>query len=126
VRQALCALIRTVPELTDYVTAPQWREHLLKRFSNILTDFDPDSVIAATEGYYLTDDSGHGPLLAQLGDGTVLVYAACGGMSFKFGPAVARALADRALDRRPVRRTGLEPVDTPRQLAAAHSERRAW
>lgn len=125
VRMSAHSACRTVPELTDYATAPQWREHLVKRFSNILTDFDRDSVLAATEGYYLTDESGHGPLLAQLGDGTVLVYAACGGMSFKFGPAVARALADRALDRT-TRRTGLEPVDTPRQLAAAHPERRAW
>jgi sarcosine oxidase len=123
VRMSAHSACRSAPDLTDYVTPPKWREHLVKRFGTVLTDFDPADVLAATEGYYLTDDTGHGPLLAELGDGTVLVYAACGGMSFKFGPAVARALADRALGR-PPRRTGLAPIDTPRQLAAAHRERR--
>jgi sarcosine oxidase len=80
-------------------------------------------VTGATEGYYLTDDTGHGPTLADLGDGTVIAYAACGGMSFKFGPAVARALADRAVGREP-RRTGLDPIDHPRLFAAAYRERR--
>lgn len=124
VRMSAHSACRSVPELTDYETPPRWREHLLKRFSTVLKDFDPEDVIAATEGYYLTDDTGHGPLLAELGDGTVLVYAACGGMTFKFGPAVARALADRALGK-PPRRTGLAVIDTPRRLAAAtRTERR--
>jgi sarcosine oxidase len=125
-RMSAHSACRTAAELTDYDTEPKWRDHLLKRFSKVLTDFDSADVVDATEGYYLTDDSRQGPLLAELGDGTVLVYAACGGMSFKFGPAVARALADRALGRTPPRRSGLEPVDTPRRLAATHPERRVW
>jgi glycine/D-amino acid oxidase-like deaminating enzyme len=123
VRLSAASACRTVSTMTDWVTPPQWRDHVVKRFSAILPGFDPRAVVGATEGYYLTDDGGRGPILAELGGGAVLAYAACGGMSFKFGPAVARTLADLALGRSP-RPTGLDPIDHPRQFAAAQCERR--
>jgi glycine/D-amino acid oxidase-like deaminating enzyme len=83
----------------------------------LLTDFDPAAVIGATDGYYLTEAASGGPLLADLGGGVTWAYAACGGMSFKFAPLIARALADRAVGR-PPRSTGLELIDRPRQRTA--------
>lgn len=116
VRLSAASACRTVAELGDRETPAEWRDHLIRRFSTVLTAFDPAAVTGATEGYYLTDEAGQGPLLVQLGDG-VWAFAACGGMSFKFGPVLARALADRALGRTPGP-TGLTSVDRPRQLAA--------
>jgi glycine/D-amino acid oxidase-like deaminating enzyme len=117
VRLSAASACRTVPEMTDRVTPQQWLDHVVRRFSAILPGFDPRAVIGATDGYYLTDDAGRGPVLAELGGGAVLAYAACGGMSFKFGPAVARTVADLAMGR-PPRRTGLDPIDHPRRFAA--------
>ena len=114
-RLSAASACRTVADLTDHQTPGTWRTHLTRRFSTLLTAFEPAAVTGATEGYYLTDEAGQGPLLAQLGD-AVWAFAACGGMSFKFAPVLARALADRALGH-PARPTGLESVDLPRQLA---------
>ncbi|MDQ1740151.1 MAG: hypothetical protein QOE53_1803 [Pseudonocardiales bacterium] len=115
VRLSAASACRTVAELTDRQTPGTWRTHLVRRFSALLTAFEPAAVTGATEGYYLTDEAGQGPLLVRLGDG-VWAFAACGGMSFKFAPVLARALADRALGH-PPRQTGLESIDLPRQLA---------
>ena len=115
VRLSAASACRTVSEITDRQTPGTWRTHLTRRFSALLSAFEPAAVTGATEGYYLTDESGQGPLLVRLGD-AVWVFAACGGMSFKFAPLLARALADRALGQQP-RPTGIESVDLPRQLA---------
>jgi glycine/D-amino acid oxidase-like deaminating enzyme len=120
VRLSAASAARAVPEVTDRVTPPAWRDHLMNEFRTVLADFDPSAVLGATDAYYLAHDAGTGPLLARLGDGAVWAYAACGGMSFKFAPLIARALADRALGRT-VRSSGLDPIDQPRQLAAARS-----
>lgn len=113
VRLSAASACRAVTELTDRETPPHWREHLIDVFRTRLTGFDPEAVIGATDGYYLADDRGPGPRLASYGNGVIWAYAACGGMSFKFAPLVARALADRALGRQP-HDTGLAAVDRPR------------
>jgi sarcosine oxidase len=115
-RLSAASACRTVPEMTDRVAPRQWRDHLVRRFAALLADFDPAAVTGAADGYYLADATSGGPLLAG-GEWPVWAYAACGGLSFKFAPLIARALADRAVGR-PPRRTGLEPVDHPRRLAA--------
>lgn len=116
VRLSAASACRTVAEMSDRQTPDQWRTHLMRRFSTLLSAFDPAAVTGATEGYYLTDEAGQGPQLVRLGEGG-WAFAACGGMSFKFGPVLARALADRALGRT-LRQTGLTSVDQPRQLVA--------
>jgi glycine/D-amino acid oxidase-like deaminating enzyme len=129
-RLSAASACRAVPEMTDRVTPGEWRDHLIDRFAMLLADFDPAAVIGATDGYYLTDAASGGPLLADLGggsegvegvEGVVWAYAACGGMSFKFAPLIARALADRAVGR-PPRSTGLDSIDRPRQLTARHRQ----
>jgi glycine/D-amino acid oxidase-like deaminating enzyme len=115
-RLSAASACRTVPEMTDRVAPQEWRDYLVDRFAALLADFDPASVMGAADGYYLIDAASGGPLLAG-GEGPVWAYAACGGMSFKFAPLIARALADRAAGR-PPRHIGLDPVDHPRQLAA--------
>jgi glycine/D-amino acid oxidase-like deaminating enzyme len=115
------SVCRTVTQMTDRDAPDRWREHLTTRFRDLLTGFDPAAVTAAADGYYLTDDTSDGPMLAQLHHHT-WAYAACGGMSFKFAPLVADALADRALGR-PPRTTGLPTVDQPRRLPAASTPR---
>jgi len=115
-RLSAASACRAVPEMTGRVTPGPWRDHLIDRFATLLSDFNPAAVTGATDGYYLTDAVRGGPLLADLGDGTAWAYAACGGMSFKFAPLIARALADRAVGR-PPRQTGLDSIDRPRQLA---------
>ncbi|MBP2326481.1 glycine/D-amino acid oxidase-like deaminating enzyme [Kibdelosporangium banguiense] len=122
-RLSAASACRAVPEMTDHETPREWLDHLTDRFSALLTDFDAGAVTGATDAYYLTDEHGEGPLLAELGD-AVWAYAACGGMSFKFAPAVARALAGRAVGRTP-QPTGLDAVDQPRRFAAAHLRRRS-
>ncbi|MGE5827753.1 MAG: FAD-dependent oxidoreductase [Micromonosporaceae bacterium] len=120
VRLSAASASRVVLEVTDRVTPEPWRQHLIEKFRTLVTDFDPSQVLGANDGYYLAHDAGGGPLLARLGAGPVWAYAACGGMSFKFAPLIARALADRALAR-PVRSSGVDPIDRPRQLTAARS-----
>ena len=117
VRLSAASACRAVPEMTGRVTPAPWRDHLIDRFATLLPDFNPAAVTVATDGYYLTDAVSGGPLLADLGGGMVWAYAACGGMSFKFAPLIAQALADRAVGR-PPRQTGLDSIDRPRQLAA--------
>jgi len=116
-RLSAASACRKVPELTDRVTPDYWRDHLMVQFAALLADFDPAAVVGASDGYYLADPASGGPLLGMLGDGAVVAYAACGGMSFKFAPLIARAIADRVAGQ-PPRPVGLEPIDHPRQLAA--------
>jgi glycine/D-amino acid oxidase-like deaminating enzyme len=122
VRLSAASACRSVPALTDRDTPAQWREHLLDRFAGLLPGFDPAAVTGTSEGYYLTDEAGEGPLLAELAEG-VWAYGACGGMSFKFAPVIATALADRAMGR-PVSPTGLDSLDRPRQLVHRAQSRR--
>ena len=124
VRLSAHSTCRPVPELTDRDSPEQWREHLIEQFRPLLTGFDPAAVTGATDGYYLAATAGGGPLLASLGGGPVWAYAACGGLSFKLAPLIARVLADRALGR-PPRRTGLDPLDAPRALVPAAERSRA-
>jgi len=120
VRLSAASACRPVPEMTDHGTDDRWRDHLVEVFGELLTGFDPAAVVEAKDAYYLADDTGEGPLLAALGPDPVWAYAACGGMSFKFAPLVARAIADRALGR-PPRPTGLS-VDQPRHVATVRRE----
>jgi glycine/D-amino acid oxidase-like deaminating enzyme len=124
VRLSAASACRAVTQLTDRATPNRWRDHLIDQFSALLVDFDPAAVLGAADGYYLADTASGGPLLATLDDGTVWAYAACGGMSFKFAPLVARAIVDRALGRLP-RRTGVQSIDQPRRFAAARHEESA-
>jgi glycine/D-amino acid oxidase-like deaminating enzyme len=112
---------RAVDELTDRQTSQYWRDQLTEQFSRLLVGFDPAGVVGATDGYYLGETGGTGPLLATFAGELVWAYAACGGMSFKFAPLVARALADRALGR-PPRSTGIASIDRPRRFADARRE----
>ncbi|HEU5266534.1 MAG TPA: FAD-dependent oxidoreductase [Jatrophihabitans sp.] len=113
-RLSAASACRTVPELAGHDADPHWRAHLVARFGPLLTDFKPAAEHAA-DGYYLTDETSRGPMLAQLGAGPVWAYGACGGMSFKFAPVLAAVLAARATGRAP-RSTGLESVDQPRRV----------
>src|SRR5512139_95750 len=90
VRLSAASACRPVEEMTDRVAPAEYRDHLIERFSTLLTGFDPAAVGDAKDGYYLSSDATEGPLLAQVGDGPVWAYAACGGMSFKFAPLIAR------------------------------------
>jgi sarcosine oxidase len=117
-RLSAASACRVVAEMTDRDAPDEWREHLTGRFAGLLAGFDPAAVIGAADGYYLASAANGGPLLAGLADGAVWMYAACGGMSFKFAPLIAGVLADRALGR-PPRPSGLDSIDRPRQLAAA-------
>jgi sarcosine oxidase len=109
-RLSAASACRVVDEMTDRVTPDEWRSHLVREFGALLTDFDPDAVVEAKDAYYL--GGADGPLLATYGSGAVCAYAACGGMSFKFAPLIARSLAERCLGRRP-RLTGLSWLDRP-------------
>jgi glycine/D-amino acid oxidase-like deaminating enzyme len=117
-RLSAASACRTVPELAGRDADPHWRAHLVARFGPLLTDFKPTAVHAA-DGYYLTDETSRGPMLAQLGAGPVWAYGACGGMSFKFAPVLAAVLAARAMGTAP-RSTGLESVDQPRRVDDRH------
>jgi glycine/D-amino acid oxidase-like deaminating enzyme len=112
-RLSAASASRAVAALDGRQTPRQWRDHLVARFADVLDDFDPGAVTGAADAYYLDVTEGGGPLLTGSADGAVTAYAACGGMSFKFAPLIARALADRALGRRP-RLTGIDPIDHPR------------
>lgn len=115
VRLSAASACRVVEGITDRGTPDHWRDHLIDHFSSLLADFDPAAVVGVTDGYYLADASSGGPLLATFGNGTVWAYAACGGMSFKFAPLVARAITARATMRPPCP-TGLDSIDQPREL----------
>lgn len=120
-RLSAASACRPVAEMTDRVTPDEWRDHLIGVFSQLLPAFDPAAVIGSFDGFYLAERTQGGPLLAEYGDGTVLAFAACGGMSFKFAPQIARAIADRAVGAAP-RPIGLDSIDRPRQLAAVGEE----
>ena len=116
-RLSAASACRPVETMTDRAAPERWRSHLVDLFATIVDGFDPDAVVDALDGYYLSDDSTVGPLLAAYGDDAIWAYAACGGMSFKFAPLIAKAIADHALDRVAVP-TGLDPIDRPHRLAA--------
>ncbi|GAA1552567.1 FAD-dependent oxidoreductase [Kribbella sancticallisti] len=120
-RLSAASACRPVAEMSDRGTPDQWREHLVGVFSELLPGFDPAAVVDSTDGYYLAERTRGGPLLATYGGGSVLAYAACGGMSFKFAPRIARTIADRAVGT-PPSPTGLDSIDRPRQLAAVGEE----
>lgn len=93
---------RSVSEITDHATPPEWRAYLVELFSRVLLGLRGDWVHDARDAYYLADRASHGPrLLALDRGGAVVAYAACGGSSFKVAPLVARTLAARALDLAP-------------------------
>jgi hypothetical protein len=117
-RLSAASACRPVPEMTDLATPSQWRDHLTTLFSGLLAGFDPAYIVGAADGYYLADTVSGGPLLTAVSDGTVWSYAACGGMSFKFAPVIARAIAAHAMAQ-PARLTGLAAIDQPRLLTAA-------
>jgi glycine/D-amino acid oxidase-like deaminating enzyme len=120
-RLSAASACRPVTEMSGRVTPDRWREHLVGVFSEVLPAFDPAAVVDSTDGYYLAERTRGGPLLATYGAGRVLAYAACGGMSFKFAPQIARTIADRAVGT-PPRPTGLDSIDRPRLLAAVGEE----
>ncbi|MEU8226552.1 FAD-dependent oxidoreductase [Kribbella sp. NPDC048915] len=113
-RLSAASACRPVDEMTDRTTPARWREHLERLFAEVLPDFDPAAVIGCVDGYYLADRTNDGPLL--LSNGAVWTYAACGGMSFKFAPQIARTIADHALGRTP-RPSGIAAIDTPRIIS---------
>jgi glycine/D-amino acid oxidase-like deaminating enzyme len=116
-RLSAAAACRAVPEMTDRATPTRWRDRLIDHFRGLVTGFDPAAVVDANDGYYLAETATGRPVLTGLdADGTGWAYLACGGMSFKFAPLIAAALADRALGR-PPRPTGLSWMDRPRRLA---------
>jgi glycine/D-amino acid oxidase-like deaminating enzyme len=117
VRLSAASACRAVPEMTDSVTSGRWLDHLTGLFGALLADFDPAAVVGAADRYYLADVPNGGPMFATLGEGAVWAYAACGGMSFKFAPLIAAALADRTLGR-PPRPAGLPAIDQPLRFAA--------
>jgi sarcosine oxidase len=121
VRLSAASACRSVGQQAGNDTPDEWREHLTGRFAGLLTDFEPAAVTAAADSYYLTEEAGQGPLLVQLGESRVWAYAACGGMSFKFAPVLARTLADLALGRVP-QPTGLVAVDQPDRYVTARRE----
>jgi sarcosine oxidase len=116
-RLSAASACRIVGAVTDRASPRLWRDHLTDLFSGVLPDFQPERVTGATDGYYLSEGPDGRPLLADLGDGRVWAYAACGGMSFKFAPLIARAITDHALGRH-LQPTGLAWADSPRQLMA--------
>jgi glycine/D-amino acid oxidase-like deaminating enzyme len=120
-RLSAASACRPVDEMTDRGTPDQWRHHLVELFSHLIQSFDPAGIVGSTDGYYLAERTRGGPLLAAYGAGAVWAFAACGGMSFKFAPQIARAIADRAVGV-PPRLTGLDSIDRPRQLAAVGEE----
>jgi glycine/D-amino acid oxidase-like deaminating enzyme len=102
---------RAVGAVTDRDTDPEWRQHLLEAFAPLIPDLRATWITAARDCYYLADAVAGGPLLVRLGD-AVVAYAACGGISFKFAPLIARALARQVTGASP-EPTGLAAVDTP-------------
>ncbi|GAA2822855.1 NAD(P)/FAD-dependent oxidoreductase [Kribbella solani] len=120
-RLSAASACRPVDKLAGHETPDQQRRHLIELFAQLIDGFDPAGVVGATDGYYLAERTRGGPLLAAYEAGVVWAYAACGGMSFKFAPQIARAIADRAVGQ-PPRPTGLDPIDRPRRLAAVGEE----
>jgi glycine/D-amino acid oxidase-like deaminating enzyme len=115
-RLSSASACREVPEMTDRVTPPHWRDLLIDLFRVVLPDFDPGAVVGTTDGYYLTETASGGPLLTSYGDGTVWAYAACGGRSFKLAPLVASSIAERVVRAEPPAAETRHAVDQPRQL----------
>jgi glycine/D-amino acid oxidase-like deaminating enzyme len=103
---------RAVAALTDHVTPPRWRGGLVDAIGPRIAGFDPAWVSDARDFYYFADTVTGGPLLARSGDEAVWAYAACGGISFKFAPLIARVLTERLCGADPAP-TGFRPLDQP-------------
>lgn len=103
---------RAVDELDGHDTSPQRHDHLVAVFRDLLVGFEPSWVVDSRDGYFLADGGTGGPLLIELAEGEVWVYAACGGSSFKFAPLIGRSLAARAMGT-DAALTGLDAIDRP-------------
>lgn len=102
---------RVVDAVTGRDTDDRWRQHLLDVFASLIPNLRSSWITAARDCYYLADAATGGPLLTVLGDAAV-AYAACGGVSFKFAPLIARSLVRRVTGAAP-EPTGLVTLDTP-------------
>jgi sarcosine oxidase len=100
---------RVVAEIDGNTTPPYWRDHLIDAVSGTIPGFAAGWLIDARDCYYLARASARGLMLAVLAD-RVVSYAACGGLSFKFAPLIARSLAERLAGADPAP-TGLHPID---------------
>jgi glycine/D-amino acid oxidase-like deaminating enzyme len=116
-RLSAASACRAVAEMDGHDTPPQWKDHLVDHFSGLLVGFDSGVVVGTRDCYYLADTVTNGPALVALNDGVVWHYAACGGLSFKFAPLIARALAQHASGTSPDP-TGLDAVDHPQYASA--------
>jgi sarcosine oxidase len=104
---------RVVAGLADHRTSRRWRDYLAERCQHLLAGFDESWVMGARDCYYLAWQHDGGSLLAQLGNGLVWIYGACGGSSFKYAPVIARSLARRVTGCYLMERTGLPALDQP-------------
>jgi sarcosine oxidase len=117
VRLSAASACRAVTGMTGDYAPTGWQVHLARQFSMLIADFEPSSVIGASDGYYLAHDGD--PLFVLLAGDELMAYAACGGSSFKFAPLIARAIAARAVGLTPPP-SGLASVDRPQVLAGAY------
>jgi glycine/D-amino acid oxidase-like deaminating enzyme len=104
---------RAVDGVEDHRTPASWREHLTALAANAVRGFTADWVTEARDCYYLerTGTGGRGTIaLAE----KVVVFAACGGGSFKSAPLIARSLVRRISEPAPddVEFGDLEPRST--------------
>ncbi|MFD6888475.1 NAD(P)/FAD-dependent oxidoreductase [Streptomyces sp. NPDC059957] len=105
------SVCRQVDELTDHATEEAWQRRLETEFGDLLPGFGPAWVTDTKDCYYMSFAETGGPLLVSLG-GSGYAYAACGGISFKFAPLIARSLAERLTGTAPSP-TGLSALDGP-------------
>jgi glycine/D-amino acid oxidase-like deaminating enzyme len=115
---------REVPEIDGFTAPARWRDYLIGEFAALLPGFGDDDVVDAQDAYYLSDPVTNEPLLVgeNAGRGAVWQLAACGGMSFKFAPLIAAAMAARAAGAT-APPTGLAGVDEPLLATAEGSDR---
>lgn len=105
---------RTVDDVTDHATAPEWRAHLTAVFAEFIPGFDAGWITESQDCYYLAHPRGTGRAAIALGERTV-AFTACGGGSFKFAPLIARSLmgnlTGRAVGRVPDPAAHVGPLD---------------
>ena len=94
--------------VTDRATGDHWRKGLVRTFREIIPGFDASWVTAARDCHYLGHATARGPVVVELGEGAVCL-AACGGVSFKFAPLIARLLVRRRHRPRPATRNTHRP-----------------
>lgn len=119
IRMSAASASRVVSGVDGYDTPPVWRAHLVEHFAEILPEFDGECVVDARDSYYLADSATGGPVLMTVGE-REWHFAACGGVSYKFAPLIARALARRAAGETPAP-TGIAGVDVPQRIDTATS-----